>query len=119
MVPLDPDLQRRSGGPTPGRLKGPDLALSGFQAAILLTLQKCSVLAFSDILKEMSEKREAAVFFRPAYCSNVFQMGCFLDVFFPCFPCFLVFSWIHSPHPVVLFCSGLEKVSFCSLSSQV
>ena len=47
---------------------------------------------FLIFLKEMSEKREAARKIRPVYCSNVFQMDTFPDVFsrvFRVFSCFL------------------------------
>ena len=46
LVPLDPDPQRGSGGPTPGRLNPPERRILRFQACILLVLQKVTVLAF-------------------------------------------------------------------------
>ena len=54
--------------------------------------QKCRFCSFLFFLKEKSKKREAARYFRPAYCSVVFQIGRFLDGFsrlfrvFSCFP---------------------------------
>ena len=53
---LDPDRQRRSGTPTPGRLNRWNPGLSGFQAAILLKSSKVAVLGFLRKAGSFSQK---------------------------------------------------------------
>ena len=117
LVPPDPDQQSWSGSPTPGRLNVPDLAHSGFQAAILLVLQERTVLYFSDISARNVRKVGGGHEFQACILLNRVPNGRFSRRVFLAFPCFLVFSVIRTPHPVVLFAPGAKKVSFRSLSS--